>query len=83
MKHRTITATEFKAHRLALLDEVGDSGGTITVTKRGKPVATVRPLAKTKMKSLKGCLAGKVKITGDIVYFDSGLWNSDREADLL
>ena len=32
---------EFKAKCLALLDEIDEHGGTITVTKRGRPVATV------------------------------------------
>ena len=35
MKTRVIGATEFKAKCLALLDEIEEHGGTITVTKRG------------------------------------------------
>jgi prevent-host-death family protein len=42
---RTIAATRFKAECLQLLDEVADSGETIIVTKRGKPVARLLPLA--------------------------------------
>ena len=42
---RTIPATRFKAECLQLLDEVADSGETIIVTKRGKPVARLLPLA--------------------------------------
>ncbi len=41
---RTIPAGEFKAKCLAILDEVGQSGGEVIVTKRGKPVAKVVPL---------------------------------------
>ena len=41
MKTRVVSATEFKAKCLALLDEIGHTGGTITVTKRGRPMATV------------------------------------------
>ncbi|HET9243248.1 MAG TPA: type II toxin-antitoxin system Phd/YefM family antitoxin [Gaiella sp.] len=40
---RTISATQFKARCLALLDEIGDTGETLVVTKRGKPVARVTP----------------------------------------
>jgi prevent-host-death family protein len=40
---RTISATQFKARCLALLDEVALTGETITVTKHGKPVARVGP----------------------------------------
>ncbi len=40
---RTISATQFKARCLALLDEVADSGRPLVVTKRGKPVARIEP----------------------------------------
>jgi prevent-host-death family protein len=42
---RTIPATRFKAECLQLLDDVAESGETIIVTKRGKPVARLLPLA--------------------------------------
>lgn len=74
-----VSATEFKAHCLALLDEVHEGGGTITVTKRGKPVATVGPAAKGKWKSPAGILAGKVKIAGDLVNTNL-VWDVQREA---
>jgi len=45
MRNRVVTATELKAKCLALLDEVNASGTAITVTKRGRPVATLRPSA--------------------------------------
>ncbi|MFN0155123.1 MAG: type II toxin-antitoxin system Phd/YefM family antitoxin [Gaiella sp.] len=38
---RTISATQFKARCLALLDEVAETGQSIVVTKHGKPVARV------------------------------------------
>ena len=37
----SVTATQFKARCLALLDEVADSGSELVITKRGKPVARV------------------------------------------
>jgi len=37
-----ISATQFKARCLALLDEVAESGAELTITKRGRPVAVVR-----------------------------------------
>lgn len=40
---KEITATEFKARCLRLLDEVADTGETLVVTKRGRPVARVVP----------------------------------------
>ncbi len=76
MKTRVIGATEFKAKCLALLDEVDEHGGTITVTKRGRPVATLSAAKKPKFKSSAGILAGKVKITGDIVNWS--MWEEIR-----
>jgi len=39
-----ISASQFKARCLALLDEVAEGGGELTVTKRGRPVAKVVPV---------------------------------------
>lgn len=41
---RTIPAARFKAQCLKLLDEVAETGKTIVVTKRGKPVAKLEPI---------------------------------------
>lgn len=41
---RTVPAGQFKTHCLSILDEVAESGETVVVTKRGKPVAQVTPL---------------------------------------
>ena len=40
----TISASQFKARCLALLDEVAEGGGELVVTKRGRPVAKVVPV---------------------------------------
>jgi prevent-host-death family protein len=71
VKSRVVSATEFKAKCLALLNEVDDRGHTITVTKRGRPVAIPQPVKKKNWKSPKGAWIGKVRIVGDIVEFDS------------
>lgn len=82
MANRTVTATEFKAKCLAFLDEVDDRRDTITVTKRGRPVAVLQPVKKKPWKSLKGLFAGKIEIVGDIVNLDtSDLWDVVRERD--
>jgi prevent-host-death family protein len=39
-----ISASQFKARCLALLDEVAESGAELVVTKRGRPVARVGPV---------------------------------------
>jgi len=67
MTSRVVSATEFKAKCLGLIEEVETTGGTITVTRRGRPVVVVRRVPKGDFKSPMGILAGKVKIAGDIV----------------
>lgn len=81
---RVISATEFKAKCLALLDEVAASGETLTVTKRGVPVATLGPPPKKKRRSQMGVLEGKMKIKGDIVNFSfADDWEMVREEEAL
>lgn len=76
MKSRVVSVTEFKAKCLSMLDEIEESGTAITVTRRGKPVATLGPVESPKLKSPMNSLAGKVRIVGDIVNTDySGLWD--------
>ena len=60
MGSMTVSATEFKAKCLKMLDQV-DKGETITVTKRGRAVAIVQPVRKTAWKSPAGILAGRLK----------------------
>ncbi len=80
MKERIVGATEFKAKCLALLDEVADGAAAITITKRGRPVARLGPVAKKSWKSPEGILAGKLEIVGDIVNCDtSDLWEVLKE----
>jgi prevent-host-death family protein len=63
---RMIKASEFKAKCLALLDEVDRTGDVIVVTKKGKPVAELRPHRPVK-RSIIGIWKGKTEILGDIV----------------
>jgi prevent-host-death family protein len=39
-----ISASQFKARCLALLDQVAEGGGELVVTKRGRPVARLVPV---------------------------------------
>jgi prevent-host-death family protein len=61
---RTIAAAEFKAHCLAILDEISATKETVVVTKRGKPVAKV--VAVEDDAQLRP-LRGSVRYRGDIV----------------
>jgi antitoxin (DNA-binding transcriptional repressor) of toxin-antitoxin stability system len=63
---RKINAAAFKARCLALIDEVAETGQSLTVTKRGK--AKVQIVAvREKPKTLFGALKGSFEIVGDIV----------------
>jgi prevent-host-death family protein len=55
---RTVSASQFKAQCLAMLDEVAATGEEITVTKRGRAVARV--LAASEPKSLRGSVSFNV-----------------------
>ncbi len=75
---RKINASTFKAQCLALIDEVAESGQSITVTKRGK--AKVQIVAvREKPKTLLGATKGTFKIVGDIVGPIVDDWDEDRE----
>ncbi len=52
MSVRTVSASQFKAQCLAMLDEVADTGEEIVVTKRGRAVARVS--AATEPRGLRG-----------------------------
>lgn len=46
MDTKTIAAGQFKQQCLAILDEVEDRGMEVVITKRGRPVARVVPVAR-------------------------------------
>ena len=63
----TVGATEFKAKCLELMDRVQANGETFVITKRGKPVAKLVPLGRTRGGRLFGCLAARASIKGDLM----------------
>jgi prevent-host-death family protein len=77
---RRVTATEFKAKCLAILDEVSSTGEEVTILKRGKPVARVVPPA-TGVRYPQASLKGSVKILGDVIspVFPEEDWDVLRE----
>jgi prevent-host-death family protein len=60
--HIMITATEFKAKCLSLIDEVQETGGELVISKRGRPVARLVPAGEDKPWL---ALRGKGGFTGD------------------
>ena len=66
---RRISASKFKEQCLSLLDDLSAEG--IVITKRGKPVAKVIPIA-SGCAALIGSMKGKLKIKGDLL--STGIW---------
>jgi prevent-host-death family protein len=63
---RRVSAGEFKARCLAIMDEVRDRGGEYLITKRGRPVARLVPV-RQEPRRLLGSMKGTVKVLGDII----------------
>ena len=70
---RTIAAAQFKEKCLAILDQVDPDG--IVITKHGRPVAKLIPVARTS-EHLIGSLQGRIRVMGDIM--STGVkWNAE------
>jgi len=70
---KQIAAAKFKEQCLSLLDRVEPEG--IVITKHGKPVARLIPFASDSA-ALIGSLAGKLRITGDVLSTGVG-WHAE------
>jgi prevent-host-death family protein len=64
---REVAISEFKAKCLAIVDEVQKTKHPIRITKFGKPVAELVPVAPKLPKDLFGFMKGKMDIVGDII----------------
>jgi prevent-host-death family protein len=62
---KKMAAGKFKAHCLAVMDDVQATGEPVVITKRGEPVVKVVPVASAD-KELFGFMEGEFKVTGDI-----------------
>jgi len=72
-KEKTLSATEFKAKCLRILDRLDDRG--IVITKRGHPIARVTAVSEDSSQKFYGALKGKIAIQGDIL--STGIkWNA-------
>ena len=73
IKEKVLTATEFKAKCLKVLDHLDPQG--VIVTKRGRPIAKLTPISTVNNEKFYGCMKGKIVIKGDI--FSTGRkWNA-------
>jgi prevent-host-death family protein len=73
-KPKQITATEFKARCLEILDNLEPQG--ITITKRGRPVARVIPEQAIANERLIGMMKDRIEVIGDI-YSTEVSWDAE------
>jgi prevent-host-death family protein len=71
-----ISAGQFKAKCLKLMDEVRNRREEVVITKRGKPVARLVPFDE-KPTPIYGCMKSTVAILGDIVSTVDEKWNAE------
>jgi prevent-host-death family protein len=78
---RTVPAGEFKQICLRLLDEVGDSGEPIVITKRGKAVAQLNPVKPERAEDWLGAMRDRGEIRGDLIgpAVEPGEWDALRD----
>ncbi|MFM1891846.1 MAG: hypothetical protein RLZ44_923 [Pseudomonadota bacterium] len=73
---KTVTAFEFRAKCLKIMDEVAASGEEVVVTKNGVPVGKFVP-HRRKPKTLRGLHAGQVRAHGDLIEPSGEGWGAD------
>ncbi|MBD3239140.1 MAG: hypothetical protein GF331_01035 [Chitinivibrionales bacterium] len=75
---KTMPVTQFKAHALAVLDEVSKTRQGVLLTKRGKPYAEIRPYGGPTYAPREGTLGGTVVRERDIVAPLGEDWEAAR-----
>jgi prevent-host-death family protein len=76
---KTMLVSEFKAKCIAALKEVHRSREPVLITLRGKPLATVQPVAAPGPGKCLGGLKGRMTIRRDLVKVDTtGDWDMLR-----
>ena len=63
---REISASQFKARCLGLMDEVAQGGDVLVITKNGKPVAELHPCRQERRSSPFG-LHRETELIGDVM----------------
>lgn len=76
-RKRTLTAAEFKAKCLSLMDDVAATGDSVLITKRGKPIARLVPVQDVP-ETLVGFWREEVESVGDVVSPAAPAWNAER-----
>ena len=71
-----ISAGQFKAQCLKLMDEVKTRHEEVVITKRGKPVARLVPCEETQV-PIHGFMKNTVTIIGDVVSPTGEKWDAE------
>ena len=74
---RSISASEFKATCLRLMDEVAETGIELVITKHGRPVSRLSPY-RERPKSLFGIDRGRFELAGDIDEPVGVVWEAEQ-----
>ena len=74
---KTVPATEFKAHCLALLEQVRKTRQALLVTRHGKPVVEISPYV-PKDRGRVNPLKGSIAYQGDLISPIDEDWDSSR-----
>jgi prevent-host-death family protein len=76
---KTISAGDFKAHCLKLMDQVAKSHEALIVTKRGVPVVKMVPMEETQADPF-GLMRESVKVRGDLSSYElSEIWEANEK----
>ena len=76
---KTMSASAFKAHCLAVMDEVARTGEPVAISKRGRTVVNVvRPQSSSRVRYPQQALKGSGRTCGDIVApaLPAGAWDA-------
>lgn len=73
---RTITASQFKARCLRLLDEVEATSEPLVITKHGRPVARLEPLAAPA--DMLGSVTAHLS-DEELIHATAGDWDVERD----
>jgi prevent-host-death family protein len=73
----TISAAEFKAKCLKLMDQIHRTGRSIVVTKRGLPVAKLVAVEPKTDLPIFGCLRNSISISADIIAPVGESWDAE------
>ena len=74
-----MTATEFKAKCLQVLDEVNETGDVVEITKHGKVVAQLSAKSAASSKGYFGFYKDRLRIVGDVMEPAEGDWEVLRD----